>query len=227
MPGYIRGFVEREFADRWELVCRVDPSTGSQGTFKYVFFGTGWASQLEPVVHTKGLAEELAPATKFAMMGRHQDAFERHSNTDLHRQFQTFRDRLTDHTPPRHVTLEELLDFDWEAGVNEDARIDLANNGFESVAHKELRLFKLVDDDGTPYAEWGPEEADGWRSQLADTEELHSLLEGEWIEFADEWVTLRAQSRHELLPEKWFDLLRLLYREGDYRDVRFSFFWHH
>jgi hypothetical protein len=224
MPGYIRGFVEREFADRWELVCRVDPFTGSQGNFKYVFLGTKWASPLGPVVHTEGFPDDLAPATKFAMLGRHLDAFERFSNEDLHDAFETFCDRHGSH---RHVTLEELLAFDWEAGISDEARTELANNGFESATHRGLRLFELVDDAGDPYEEWAPDDANKWRRRLADTDELQALIAGEWIEFADRWVTLRVRGRHELIPDRWFDLLRLLYREEDFRDVRFSFYWHH
>ena len=102
-----------------------------------------------------------------------------------------------------------------------------STSSLRSVDGVEVHLFELVDDAGDPYEEWAPDDANKWRRRLADTDELQALIAGEWIEFADRWVTLRVRGRHELIPDRWFDLLRLLYREEDFRDVRFSFYWHH
>lgn len=227
MPGYVRGFVEREFADRWEFVCRVDPFTGSQGAFKYVFLGTRWASALEPVVHTEGIPDDLAPATKLVMMGRTAEAMDRLSNEDLHERFQSYAGSDSDVGHPRHVTLEELQSFDWEQTISEERWQDLAERTDEP--RRELRLFELVDTDGTEYDEWAPDGADGWRLRVGGTDDAAALLDREWIEFDGRTVALRPRSRRELLPDSWFDLLELLAHDyhQSYQDVRLTFYWHH
>ena len=235
MPGYIRGFVEREFAGGWEFVCRVDPFTRSKGAFRDVFLAKNWASALEPVVHERGVPEDLAQDTKLAMLGRSANPMDRLSNEDLHEQFQTFRERLSKFTPPRHVTLAKLIEFDWECGITHENRRELAEEGPTDLLNRVLRLFELVDADGEEYAEWGPERDEDWRIQFApwsdteafaDQEETEALLRGEWVEYGDRHVSLRPRSRRELVPDDWFDLLRLLHRD-DHRDVRFIFYWHH
>lgn len=235
MPGYVRGFVEREFADRWEFVCRVDPFTGSQGSFKYVLFGTGFASPLDPVVHAEGLPDDLAPATKLAMIGRHRDALGRLSNEDLNGRFREFREGLAGTPSPRHVSLAELLAFDWDRGIDDETRAALAENGADGSLRRALRLFELVDADGTAYAEWAPEgmeSEDGteqggrrWRRRIAERGDAAALVSGDRVEFEGRTVSLRPRSRRELVPDRWFELLDLL--AGDRRTVRLVFYWHH
>lgn len=230
MPGYIRGFVEREFADQWEFVCRVDPFTGSQGSFKYVFFGTRAASALGPVVHTKGFPDDLAPSTKLAMLGRGGNGLDRLSGEDLHERFRSFRERLSDHTPPRHVSLERLRAFDWDRGIDDEARAELADGELERSPYRVLRLFELVDADGRDFEEWEePTEEDDWRQELDRGETLEALLRGERVETDGKTVSLRPRSRREILPETWFELLELLSHDwaAGHRSVRFVFYWHH
>ncbi len=122
--------------------------------------------------------------------------------------------------------LEELLEFDWESGISDANRASLAEHGPNMALHMVLRLFDLIDSTGTKYSEWESEAEEGWRHKFVDRDDIETLLRGDLVEFEDRWVSLQARSRHELLPEDWFDLLRLLYLD-DYRDVRFIFYWHH
>lgn len=239
MPGYIRGFVEQEFADRWEFVCRVDPFTGGQGAFKYVFFGTGYASAFDPVVHTRGIPDDLGASTKLMLLsnGRLRD-LDKRSNEDLHEEFQQFEEHMV---YPRHVTLDQLLSFDWDRGLDDATREEMVEEGLrfldpettpergpcpEWVSQCGLgRLFELVDTDGTLHEEWAPEEAGSWRERILHRDDLASILLGEPFQFDGRTARLRSKSRRELLPDSWFTLLELLARS--HRDVRFVFYWHH
>lgn len=228
MPGYVRGFVEREFASQWEFVCRVDPFTGSQGQFKYVLFGTDWASPLGPVVHTEGFPDDLAPATKLAMLGRPGDSLDRLSGSDLDEQFREFRTG-SGHANHRHVSLAELLEFDWDRSISDEGRSELVEAEPRERTSAVRWLFELVDSTGTDYRDWERTDDWDWRTEFDQAATVDALLRGARVETGDRVVSLRPRSRREILPDTWFDLLELLSDDfvAGHRAVRFVFYWHH
>jgi hypothetical protein len=80
----------------------------------------------------------------------------------------------------RHVSLSELVAFDWDAGVDHETRFELAEEGIDGSTHRTLELFELVDRGGTPHEEWAPEDADGWRRRVVygEAADLPALLRG-------------------------------------------------
>jgi hypothetical protein len=225
MPGYLRGYVEREaYGDGpgWEFVTRVDPITGSQGPFKYVFFGLGFARVLDPVVHTEGFPKDVAPGTKAVLLSHTPGSFD----PELHPEarFGAEREEIERLSPPpRHVSLDALRAFDWDSGVTEETRAAIPEDP-RMPAGRALRLFELVDEDGTDYADW--REANtvgGWRSDRA-TLAVDALLRGETDRYEGRTVTLRPLTRRELVPGAWFRLLETLSELP--ADVRFIVYHH-
>lgn len=229
MPGYIRGVVEQEFGNSWELVSRVEPITGSQGTFKYVMLSTRWASYLDPLPSTAGLPGDLSVGAKLSMLGFAAPSLDRFSNADLDEKFDTLRG---DMKHEQHVSLDELIAFDWERGISRSAweqlREDYAESKPHSHAYRPLRLFELVDAGETPYEQWeSGEDRDGWRSRVTEQQLVEPLLRRERIELDGRQAYLRERTRKEMLPIHWFRLLATLDDASRHRDVRFTFYWVH
>ncbi|WP_415382330.1 hypothetical protein [Halosimplex sp. TS25] len=229
MPGYIRGVVEQKFGDSWELVSRVEPITGSQGTFKYVMLTTKWASYLDPLPGTEGLPEDLSVGAKLSMLGFASRSLDRFSNADLDAAFDTL---TGDMKHEQHVSLDELTAFDWGQGISRPAwermREEYAESKPYPHEYRPLRLFELVDADGTPYEQWESDDArDCWRTRVTRQELVGPLLHREWIEIDGRQAHLRERTRKEMLPIHWFRLLATLDDASRHRDVRFTFYWVH
>lgn len=229
MPGYIRGFVEREFADGWEFVTRVDPFTGAQSDFKYLVFGMKQFEYLEPPPHTEGFPADLGPATKLAIFGRHGDPMQRLSNQDLEERFETTRE---DMRRERYSTLADLRAFDWDSAISyenwERLRADAAETDRTIRLSQLLGPFELVDEDGTDYADWAS--TDGgtqWRWKAAEEGLAAALLDWELVSFEGRTARIRKRTRREILPDHWFRLLVTLDEASHWRQVRFVFFWEH
>jgi hypothetical protein len=235
VPGYIRGFVEREFADGWTFVCRVDPFTGSQGTFKYLMFSSRNLRFLDPPPHTEGFPDDLAPETKLAILGRYLPSLDRLSDQDLEKKFEEEKSKKG---YKRHATLGQLSRFDWDRGISYENWEQLYAEVIEDSSSQDLStheltqlldLFELVDIDGIDYGDWetttdGPR---GWRRQAVEDGLFEDLLSWELVTFQDRSVRLRKRTRREMLPDHWFRLLATLERASYGREVRFIFFWEH
>jgi hypothetical protein len=217
MAGYIRGFVEKkhESWDDWEFVCRVDPLVGSQGDFKYLLLAKDKFSLFEPFPYSEGFPEDMSIDTKAHVAGVESE--------DVEEAFREYVDSGSTPTYLRSMSLSELLEFDWDEGI-EDKELDELReevqekypNNFDS---EKLDIFKLQN--------YGKKKI-WYYDDSFSIEEIKSLVDGDKIEKKGKKLYLERKTRREILPESWFRLLDLMEFFKDHgENVRFIFYWHH